>query len=49
MDAIQEVNNQENEKAEVGWKPGAIINVGVKSGTNSLHGAAFSLWPRHLF
>ena len=42
VDAIQEINNQANPKAEVGWKPGAVINVGVKSGTNSLHGTAFA-------
>jgi hypothetical protein len=41
VDAIQEINNQANPKAEVGWKPGAVINVGVKSGTNNLHGTAF--------
>lgn len=40
VDAIQEFNTQENPKAEYGWKPGAIVNIGLKSGTNSLHGAA---------
>ena len=28
--------------AEYGWKPGAIVNVGLKSGTNTLHGTAFA-------
>ena len=42
IDAIQEFNVQENPPAEYGWKPGAIINVGLKSGTNSLHGSAFA-------
>src|SRR5207245_9412545 len=42
IDAIQEFNTQENPKAEYGWKPGAIVNIGVKSGTNSLHGTAYS-------
>ncbi len=42
IDAIQEFNVQENPPAEYGWKPGAIINVGLKSGTNSLHGTAFA-------
>src|ERR1700691_2023613 len=42
IDAIQEFNVQENPSAEYGWKPGAIINVGLKSGTNSLHGTAFA-------
>ena len=43
LDAIQEINNEENPKAEVGWKPGAIINIGMKSGTNTFHGTAFAL------
>ncbi|MFZ0307363.1 MAG: carboxypeptidase regulatory-like domain-containing protein [Candidatus Sulfotelmatobacter sp.] len=42
IDAIQEFNVQENPPAEYGWKPGAIINVGLKSGTNSIHGTAFA-------
>src|SRR6202795_536047 len=42
IDAIQEFNVQENPPAEYGWKPGAIINVGLKSGTNALHGSAFA-------
>ena len=42
IDAIQEFNTQENSKAEYGWKPGAIVNVGLKSGTNALHGTAYA-------
>ena len=42
VDAIQEFNLQENPKAEYGWKAGAIVNVGIKSGTNSLHGDAYA-------
>ena len=42
IDAIQEFNVQENPPAEYGWKPGAIMNVGLKSGTNLLHGTAFA-------
>jgi len=42
IDAIQEFNVQENPPAEYGWKPGAIMNVGLKSGTNSIHGTAFA-------
>ena len=30
----------ENPKAEYGWKPGAQVNVGLKSGSNSIHGTA---------
>jgi hypothetical protein len=42
IDAIQEFNIQENPKAEYGWKPGAVVNVGIKSGTNTLHGSAYA-------
>src|SRR6266851_5436150 len=42
IDAIQEFNIQENPPAEYGWKPGAVVNVGLKSGTNRLHGSAFA-------
>jgi hypothetical protein len=42
IDSIQEFNVIENPPAEYGWKPGAIVNVGLKSGTNSLHGTAYA-------
>ena len=42
VDAIQEFNLQENPPAEYGWKPGAVVNVGLKSGTNGLHGTAYA-------
>ena len=42
IDAIQEFNVQENPPAEYGWKPGAVVNVGIKSGTNAIHGTAFA-------
>src|SRR6202161_2424759 len=42
IDSIQEFNVEENAPAEFGWKPGAVINVGLKSGTNLLHGSAFA-------
>src|SRR2546427_6835806 len=38
IDAIQEFNLMENPKAEFGWRPGAVVNVGIKPGTNVLHG-----------
>jgi hypothetical protein len=41
IDAIQEFNAEEQPPAEYGWKPGAIVNVGLKSGTNTLHGTAY--------
>jgi carboxypeptidase family protein len=42
VDAIQEFNIQENPKAEYGWKPGAVVNVGIRSGTNTPHGSAYA-------
>src|SRR5437660_6209988 len=42
IDSIQEFNLQQNPPAEYGWKPGAVVNVGLKSGTNTLHGTAFA-------
>ena len=42
IDAIQEFNTEQNPKAEYGWRDGSVIDVGVKSGTNSLHGTAYA-------
>lgn len=42
IDAIQEVKIEENPKAEYGGKPGAVVNVGIKSGTNNIHGTAYA-------
>jgi hypothetical protein len=42
IDSIQEFNVEENAPAEFGWKPGAVVNVGLKSGTNKIHGTAFA-------
>jgi len=42
IDAIQEFNLMENPKAEYGGKPGAVVNVGIRSGTNSYHGSAYA-------
>lgn len=41
IDAIQEFNLQQNPPAQYGWKPGSVVNVGLKSGTNNIHGTAF--------
>jgi hypothetical protein len=42
VDAIQEFTLIENPPAEYGWKPGAMVNVALKSGTNTLHGTAYA-------
>ena len=42
VDAIDEFKTEENPRAEYGWKPGAIVDVGIKSGTNTLHGSAYA-------
>jgi hypothetical protein len=39
VDAVQEVNVMANPSAEFGWFQGAVVNVGLKSGTNTIHGA----------
>jgi carboxypeptidase family protein/TonB-dependent receptor-like protein len=42
VDAIDEFKTQVNPKAEYGWKPGAVVSVGIKSGTNSYHGTGYA-------
>lgn len=42
VDAIQEFNTQQNPPAEYGWRDGSVVNVGIKSGTNSFHGTAWA-------
>jgi carboxypeptidase family protein len=44
IDSIQEFNLMENPKAEYGWKPGAVVNVGIKSGTNDFHGTVYGFY-----
>jgi hypothetical protein len=44
IDSIQEFNLMENPKAEYGWSPGAVVNVGIRSGTNTLHGTAYGFY-----
>jgi hypothetical protein len=41
IDAIQEFNIEENPPPDVGWKPGVTVNIGIKSGTNTLHGTGY--------
>jgi len=45
LEGISEFNVQSNPSAEFGVKGGSVINIGLKSGTNELHGGAF--WDRH--
>ncbi len=49
IDAIQEFNAQEHPSAEYGWKPGAIINLGLKSGTNDIHGTIYDFERNSFF
>jgi hypothetical protein len=42
IDAIQEFSSIQNPKAEFGFKDGSVVVVGIKSGTNSLHGTAYA-------
>jgi Carboxypeptidase regulatory-like domain/TonB dependent receptor len=41
LDAIQEFNTQESPSADYGVKPGVVMNIGIKSGTNDIHGSAY--------
>src|ERR1051325_10099262 len=45
LDGISEFNVESNPGVEFGVKGGSVINVGLKSGTNALHGSAY--WDRH--
>ena len=42
IDAIQEFNIVQDPRAEYGWKPGSVVNVGIKSGTNNFHGTGYA-------
>src|ERR1700742_3935827 len=41
LDAIQEFNTQEEPQADYGAKPGVVVNIGIKSGTDQIHGSAY--------
>ena len=49
LDAIQEFNTQESPAADYGVKPGVVTNIGIKSGTNSLHGSAYYFTRNNAF
>jgi hypothetical protein len=42
IESIDEFKTVFNPPAQYGWKPGAVINVGLKSGTNAIHGSAYA-------
>jgi len=41
LDAIQEFSTQEQPAADFGAKPGVVVNMGLKSGTDTMHGSAY--------
>ena len=43
VDSIQATTMVTNAKAEYGWGAGSAVNVGIKSGTNKVHGTAFAI------
>ncbi len=45
LEGISEFNVQSNPGVEFGVRGGSVINIGLKSGTNEIHGSAF--WDRH--
>jgi len=45
LEGISEFNVQSNPGVEFGVKGGSVINIGLKSGTNDIHGSVF--WDRH--
>jgi len=45
LEGISEFNVQSNPGVEFGIKGGSVINIGLKSGTNDIHGSVF--WDRH--
>ncbi len=45
LEGISEFNVQSNPGVEFGVKGGSVINIGLKSGSNELHGGVF--WDRH--
>jgi hypothetical protein len=49
VDSIQEFNVQQNPPAEYGWKPGAVVNVALKTGTNRLHGTGYGFYRDTIF
>src|SRR5208283_4131924 len=44
IDSIQEFNVVQSPPAEYGWKPGVNVDVGLKSGTDAVHGTAYGFF-----
>ena len=42
LDSVQEFSTLQGAPAEYGWRDGSEINVGIKSGTNAIHGTAYA-------
>ena len=42
VSAIQSFDEELNPGAQYGWRDGAIINVGIKTGTNRVHGSLYA-------
>src|SRR5262249_8521302 len=42
IDAITEFNTKQVPKEGDGWNPGGVVNVGLRSGDNTLHGTAYA-------
>jgi len=49
LDAIQEFNTQENQGSDYGWKPGVVVNLGLKSGGNQFHGTGYYFHRNNAF
>jgi hypothetical protein len=45
LEGISEFNVQSNPGVEFGVRGGSVINIGLRSGSNDIHGSAF--WDRH--
>jgi len=42
VDSITQFNMKENPPAQYGWRDGGVVDVGIKSGTNKIHGDAYA-------
>jgi len=42
LDSVQEFSTLQNPPAEYGWRDGSAVNLGIKSGTNAIHGTAYA-------